>query len=231
MNLKRLWRASNGAHLKPSHPLFIMIYLILTASLLNRFGPNEEREARYHMALTETLSHLPASVLPVLVENNGKRPTMLDHYIHNGKSVPVVYTETNRNPPSDKGMNEFMDLKEVIRVIEIQDTDIVIKVTGRYRVMDASFFTQVIREADRYDVWMKFYGTCSLQFEPYECVLGCYAMRAMYLSWFPLSMIRLYPSAEVAFATYVRRSLPRIQEIQTLGVECCFGEDGRILFV
>jgi len=208
-----------------------MIYLILTASLLNRFGPNEEREARYHTALTETLSHLPTSIRPVLVENNGLRQTMLDHYVHDGKRVPVIYTDTNRNPPSDKGMNEFIDLKEVIQVVGIQETDIIIKVTGRYRMMDASFVTQVIREADRYDAWMKFYGTCSLRFEPYECVLGCYAIRALYLSWFPLPMIRLYPSAEVAFATYVRRSLPRIQEIQTLGVECCFGEDGRILCV
>ena len=234
MNSKRSLRASNVAHcahLKPSHPSLIMIYLILTASLLNRFGPNEEREARYHMALTETLSHLPTSIRPVLVENNGTRKTMLDHYVHDGKSVPVVYTETNRNPPSDKGMNEFIDLKEVIRVIGIQETDIIIKLTGRYRMMDASFFIQVIHEADRYDAWMKFYGTCSLRFEPYDCVLGCYAIRALYLSWFPLPMIRLYPSAEVAFATYVRRSLPRIQEIQTLGVECCFGEDGRILHV
>jgi len=208
-----------------------MIYLILTASLLNRFGPNEERESRYHTALTETLSHLPASIRPVLVENNGLRQTMLDHYVHDGKRVPVVYTETNRNPSSNKGMNEFIDLKEVIQIVGIQETDIIIKVTGRYRVMDASFFTQVIREIDRYHVWMKFYGTCSLRFEPYECILGCYAIRALYLSWFPLPMINLYPSAEVAFATYVRRSIPRIQEIETLGVECCFGEDGRILHV
>ncbi len=223
-------RGSNSAHLKPQHHLLIMIYLILTASLLNRFGPNEEREARYHMALTETLSYLPTSIIPVLVENNGKRSTMLDHYVHNGKSIPVVYTETNRNPSSDKGMNEFIDLKEVIQIVGIQDTDIVIKVTGRYRVMDTSFFTQVIREVDQYDVWIKCYGAYHLRWDPYDCILGCYAMRAMYLSWFPLPMIRMYP-AEVAFATYVRRSLPRIQEIQTLGVECCFGEDGRILHV
>jgi hypothetical protein len=208
-----------------------MIYLILTASLLNRFGPNEEREARYHMALTETLSHLPADMIPVLVENNGTRQTMLDHYVHHGKKVRVVYTETNRNPPEDKGMNEFIDLKEVIQIVGIQDKDIIIKITGRYRVMDASFFRQVIQEADAHDVWMKFYGAYHLRWDPYDCILGCYAMRARYLSWFPLSMIRMYPSAEVAFATYVRRSLSRIQEIQTLGVECCFGEDGRILHV
>ena len=208
-----------------------MIYLILTASLLNRFGPNEEREARYHMALTETLSHLPADIIPVLVENNGKRSTMLDHYVHHGKRVHVVYTETNHNPPLDKGMNEFIDLKEVIQIMGIQEKDIIIKITGRYRVMDASFFTQVVQEVNAHDVWMKFYGAYHLRWDPYDCILGCYAMRAMYLSWFPLSMIRMYPSAEVAFATYVRRSLPRIQEIQTLGVECCFGEDSRMLHV
>lgn len=128
-------------------------------------------------------------------------------------------------------MNELIDIKEVIRVLGIQDTDLIIKLTGRYRIMDPSFFMQVIRETSEYDVWMKFYGTCSLRFESHECILGCYAMRAMYLSWFPLSMIRLYPSAEVAFATYVRRSIPRIQEIQTLGVECCFGENLRMLNV
>ena len=208
-----------------------MIYLILTASLLNRFGPNEKRDARYHTAITETLRHLPATICPVIVENNGPRSTLLDNYVHHGNRVRVVYTDTNYRLPENKGLNELIDIKEVIRVLEIQGNDIIIKVTGRYCVTDSSFFTQVIREASEHDVWMKFYGTCSLQFDPYECILGCYAMRAMYLSLFPLSMIRLYPSAEVAFATYVRRNLPRIQEIQTLHVECCFGEDSRILCV
>lgn len=208
-----------------------MIYLILTASLLNRFGPNEKREARYHSAITETLSHLPATICPVIVENNGLRSTMLDHYVHHGNRIRVVYTDTNQYPSENKGLNELIDIKEVIRVLGIQGTDLIIKLTGRYRIMDPSFFMQVIRETSEYDVWMKFYGTCSLRFESHECILGCYAMRAMYLSWFPLSMVRLYPSAEVAFATYVRRSIPRIQEIQTLGVECCFGEDLRMLNV
>jgi len=76
-----------------------MIYLLITTSILNKHGLQQqvERQRRYEYAITETLRHLPADIQPILVENNGQRATYLDHFQHQGKPVPVIYTDNNKN--------------------------------------------------------------------------------------------------------------------------------------
>ena len=93
------------------------------------------------------------------------------------------------------------------------------------------FFKEVLQNENDFDAFVKFYGTCSLQFEQYDCILGLYAMRAKYFKmFFPLT-IENYKSAEVALARYFRFTIPRLKEIDDLQVECCFGEEVRKLIV
>ena len=207
-----------------------MIYLILTASLTTRrFVVNSQRSEEYRSAITETLMHLPAEIRPIIVENNGLRPTCLDHFIHDDRSVPVIYTDNNQIIANSKGVNELLDLHAVIDRIGIRPTDMIIKLTGRYRMTSSSFFNQVIHES--YDAFVKFYGADSLQWDKNDCILGCYAIRPFYLKgWNPYT-IDNYRSAEVAFARYIRISGARIKEMETLGVRCHFAEDGRTLDV
>jgi hypothetical protein len=61
--------------------------------------------------------------------------------------------------------------------------------------------------------------------------LGCYAIRASFLSLFRPLTIENYDSAEIAFARYVRFSGARVKEMNQLDVECLFAEDNRILKV
>ena len=209
-----------------------MIYLILTASLITRrFTMNVNREKEYISAITDTLKHLPAEIHPIIVENNGLRPTCLDQFKHGGKSIPVVYTDYNRLTFKSKGANELTDLHYVIDHMNIQATDWVIKLTGRYRVTSPAFFENVIRQTDPCDAMLKFYNVDQLAWDPHHAVLGCYAVRALFLKgWNPYT-IDNYPSAEVAFAKYIRISGARITEIETLGIRCHFAEDGRALDV
>jgi hypothetical protein len=211
-----------------------MIYLIITTSINNRFGTQDanERKDRYIYAIGETLKNLPHEIKPIIVENNGKRETYLDNfYHHHNQHVKVFYTENNRQQFKSKGANELMDIKEVIEKYGIEDDDIVIKLTGRYRAFSPKIFREVIENENKFDAFVKFFGTCSLKFEQYDCILGCYAMRAKYIKLFNEYSIDNYKSAEIAFARYVRFCGARLKEMEQLDIECSFSEDLRILNV
>ena len=207
-----------------------MIYLILTASLLTkRFTMNPRREEEYLSAITQTLSYLPSTIQPIIVENNGQRSTCLDQFTHHNKKVPVVYTDHNQLSFKSKGINELLDLHTVIDHYGIQANDMIIKLTGRYRVTSPLFFDEVIK--DQYDAFVKFYDVCNLVWDKTDCVLGCYAIRAFFLKgWNPYS-IDNHVSAEVAFAKYIQQCGAQIKEMETLSVRCHFSEDGRTLDV
>ena len=211
-----------------------MIYLLITTSINNRFGQQneDERKERYLYAISETLKHLPYEIKPIIVENNGKRETYLDNfYHHHNQRVKVIYTENNKQQFKSKGANELLDIKEVIERYGIEDEDIIIKLTGRYRALSSNFFDEVIENAEKYDAFVKFFGTCSLKFEEYDCILGCYAMRAKYIKLFNQYSIDNYKSAEIAFARYVRFCGARLKEVYQLDIECSFAEDLRLLIV
>ena len=163
-----------------------MIYLIITTSINNRYGAKDqtERQERYLYAINETLKVLPHEIKPIIVENNGKRETYLDNFYHHNQRLNVFYTENNKQQFKSKGANELLDIKEVIDRYGIEDNDIIIKLTGRYRALSPKFFKEVIENENKYDAFVKFYGTCSLKFEQYDCILGCYALRAKYIKLF-----------------------------------------------
>ena len=210
-----------------------MIYLIITTSINNRYGAKDqtERQERYLYAINETLKVLPHEIKPIIVENNGKRETYLDNFYHNREHLKVFYTENNKQQFKSKGANELLDIKEVIDRYGIEDNDIIIKLTGRYRALSPKFFKEVIENENKYDAFVKFYGTCSLKFEQYDCILGCYALRAKYIKLFNHFSIDNYKSAEIAFARYVRFCGANIKEIDNLDIECIFAEDLRKLVV
>lgn len=204
-----------------------MIYLILTTSIRNRFGiiNDAKRKERYVTAIKGTLSLLPACITPIIVENNGERETYLDYFLHDGKPVRVVYTDNNTLPFTNKATNEMTDIKDVIRICGIQGDDMIIKLTGRYRMVSSDFFTDVI-EHKKIDAFVKFYNVATMKYEDNDCVLGCFAIRALHLQMYPHLLNDCKPSAEIAFAAYVRRC-GTLKEIKHLGIECEFADDQR----
>ncbi len=210
-----------------------MIYLIITTSIANRFGLKDpsERKARYLYAISETLKCLPDSICPIIVENNGQRETYLDNFTHCGKPVSVIYTTNNTLNFRNKGANELIDIKEVIMRVGISDEDMIIKLTGRYRVISSAFFDEIVVEYNTYDAFIKFFGICSGRFDNNDCVLGLYALRSKYYKLYNHLSIDNYKSAEIAFARYAHLSGARIKEIKKLDMECCFAEDQNILIV
>ena len=217
-----------------------MIYLLITTCINNRYGDKDvdERRERYLYAIVETLKQLPHEIKPIIVENNGKRETYLDNFYHHHRQhVKVFYTENNKYNFKSKGINELLDIKEVIERYGIEDDDIIIKLTGRYRALSPELFRDIIKHENEHDIWMRFStiidknNAVSLESNYYDCILGCYAIRTKFLKMFNHLTIENYNSAEIAFAKYVRFCGARIKEIEQLDIECKFGENNHTIVV
>lgn len=206
-----------------------MIYLIITTCIENKYGIRnpELRKTQYTEAIGRTLSLLPAGIQPIIVENNGPRETYMDSF-----KIPVVYTNSNKVHYYHKGINELRDMMEVVLRHNIKDDDIVLKITGRYSLLDDSFCKHVLENESKYDAFVKFFNVCTLEYMANDCVLGLIGIRAKYLKQFATKHGFQGRSMEVEFATFVR-TLPaeRICEMTHLGLHCCFADDHRILDV
>lgn len=209
-----------------------MIYIIVTASIDNGksrlcvINP-EHRKKRYMESIGALLSLVKDDniIRVVVVENGGNRKTYLDDL-----GCDVVYTDNNKYDYTFKhyGVNELMDIKEVIHRYNIHDNDTIIKLTGRYKLLDRSFINLVQENRDNYDAFIKFFNVCTLEYMHNDCVLGLLAVKSKYLKDFNYNLLK---SPEVEFATYVRENVEKIMEVQQLNLECCFAADLRILVV
>jgi hypothetical protein len=203
-----------------------MIYLIITSSIESKYGirDDEHRKRTYLECIQQALLVSNGTVKPIIVENNGARSTYLD-----GIGCDVVYTNNNVIDYGNKGVNELQDIKEVISIYNISDDDIVIKLTGRYFMMDTAFIQTVLSHPNT-DAFIKFFNVCTCEYVYDDCVLGLYAIRCKYLKQFEYECIK---SPEVEFATYIRRVIPdtNIMPIDVLNLRCCFAGDLRIQYV
>jgi hypothetical protein len=191
----------------------------------------ERRETEYRNAISQTLSLLPPSIKPIIVENNGQRPTWLTTVTFQNQPIRVIYTDHNQHPTKNKGITELMDLHMVIEQCNLSPEDIIIKLTGRYYPLSPYFFETVIREQHQFDAWIRFYNVTYKRPEQYDCVLGMYAIRCSYLMcWNPLTVPHSI-SPEVAFARYVRFSGALLREIEHIYLQCVFSKDGEVLEV
>ncbi len=202
-------------------------YLIITCSIENNYGNNDVslRTNLYKKAITNTLSILPEYITPIIVENNGKRPTFLDDF-----SCNIVYTDNNKNKHPHKGFNEMEDILQVIKECNIQDDDMIIKLTGRYFPTGDHLFKHVKNTMHETDAFVKFYNVATRVFEKFDCILGFYAMRCKFLKKF---VYHNKKGAEIEFATFVHETISesKIDAIRKLHAECCYANSNEVLQV
>lgn len=157
----------------------------------------------------------------IIVENNGERNTIL-----NMSGCTVHYTNNNSMPVSNKGRKELQDILDCIAHFGIDDTDFIVKLTGRYIIEHDSEFMREIQNLHNteYDCIVK-YGP---YFKPVDykmpnCITGLIGMRCKYIK-----QIEMPGEDPVEFnwgqATYL---IPdeKIRMVQTLGVQICPGND------
>lgn len=206
-----------------------MIYIIITTSINNKVGVqnNIHRQNRYIECINHLLELInnDLKIKPIIVENNGLRQTFLDDL-----KCDVFYTNNNIINYNHKGENELLDIKEVINQYNIKDDDIIIKLTGRYKLLNLNFINLVKNTIDNYDAFVKFFNVCTLQYMFDDCVLGLFAIKCKYLKEFKYSFLR---SPECEFADYIRKNINKnkLIEVKQLYLECCFADDLRILIV
>ena len=206
-----------------------MIYIIITTSINNKVGVqnNIQRQNRYTECITHLLELINnnVNIKPIIVENNGLRQTFLDYF-----NCDVFYTDNNIINYYHKGENELLDIKEVINQYNIKDDDIIIKLTGRYKLLNSKFINFVENNINNYDAFVKFFNVCTLKYMFDDCVLGLFAIKCKYLKEFKYSFLR---SPECEFADYIRKNINKnkLIEVEQLYLECCFADDLRILIV
>lgn len=204
-----------------------MIYLLITTSINNKVGVMNEmhRKNRYADSIQQTLKliEFDTSIKPIIVENNGLRHTYLNQF-----NCEIYYTNNNNMNFIHKGVNELLDIKDIINHYKIQDDDVIIKLTGRYKVLDLSFINLVKTNSNIYDAFVKFFNVCELKYMFDDCVLGLFAIKCKYLKSF---VYPLETSPEVEFAFHVRNNANKLMEVNNLNLECCFADDFRLLNV
>lgn len=204
-----------------------MIYIIITTSINNKTGVKNEmhRKNRYIECIQQLLQLIKddKDIKPIIVENNGIRKTYFDDF-----ECDVYYTDNNKFNLNHKGVNELLDIKEIINKYKIQDDDFIIKLTGRYKLLNLNFINLVKNNIDKFDAFVKFFNVCTLKYLYDDCVLGLFAIKCKYLKEFNYNLTK---SPECEFAEYVRKSVEqnRLMEIINLDLECCFADDLRIL--
>lgn len=213
-----------------------MIYIIITTCVNSNYGINnyEHRKNLYIENINYLLNLIENNNMlkPIIVENNGLRPTYLDEL-----NCDIVYTNNNSKSFNHKGVNELLDIKYIINKYNISDEDIIIKLTGRYKVLNNNFFNLIIDNINNvdninnYDAFIKFFNVCTKTYMYNDCVLGLFAIKCKYMKKF--NYINFHKSPEAEFSSFVRENVNKnkIFEVNMLYLQCCFANDLQILCV
>ena len=186
------------------------IHHIFTCSI----GGEDHEDWLYAACIRDTMKKL--SGLPIIfyvVENNGKRLTLLDTI----EGIHLIYTDSNKNDWFN-GTKEFSDIQSVIELYAINDEDIVIKQTGRYTIERPTFIERVVDYESIADVFMKFYDICSATFRHRDCILGLYAVRSYVMKGYFKHLIIKDDACESSFASYIRHTVvaDKVMEVRFL---------------
>lgn len=193
-----------------------MIFFIITTCI---FANNKTRNKQYINAITKFINitkDIPNSKI-IIVENNGNRETYL-----NKLGCEVYYTENNKLPTINKGYKELKDIHDCIKTYNINDTDFIVKVSGRYIIHDDSEFINVVKTIDNNIHCIIKYGA---YFKPQnikieDCITGLIGMRCDYVK--QIKLPEEYQPVEHNWAkvTYLIND-ENIYKVNKLGIDIC----------
>lgn len=88
----------------------------------------------------------------------------------------IIYTNTHSNSIRNKGVLEAMAMMKFFDEFDIDDNDIILKITGRYSLIDDSFIRLI--ESTNHDFYGRFMD------ENRQVFTGCFAMRKnIFVDW------------------------------------------------
>jgi len=214
-----------------------MIYIIITASIDNNYCDgikaqnlprnSPERDNRYITSITQLLQLLnnDPDIKPIIVENGGKRKTYLDNF-----NCDVLYTNNN-GQYIHKGFNEQLDIQQVIKEYNINDDDTIIKISGRYKLLN-NYFINLVKNNNK-DAYIKFFNVATRQFTYTTMASGLFAIKCKYLKDFNYSGLK-NKSTDTELVEYILSNVNKnnIMEIENLNLEyALFGSNNMLLIV
>jgi hypothetical protein len=157
-----------------------MLYFIVTTSLFNECLIRKEQYINSINKLKQIIQDLNIlNYKIIIVENNGKTDTFL-----NMLDCEVYYTKNNFLQTTNKGLKELHDILDCIDKYNINDTDFIVKMTGRYILNDNSEFMNIIKNINNtnYDCVIK-YGPYyePVNYKMNDCVTGLIGMSCYYV--------------------------------------------------
>jgi len=157
-----------------------MLYFIVTTSLFNDCLIRQKQYINGINKLKKIIHDLNIENYKIIiVENNGKRYTFL-----NMLDCEIYYTENNFLQTSNKGTKELQDILDCIDKYNINDTDFIVKMTGRYILNDNSEFMNIIKNIHNtnYHCVIK-YGSYynPVNYKMNDCITGLIGLSCYYV--------------------------------------------------
>lgn len=164
-----------------------MIYFLVTSSLIDKHPspwiiklPEEYRLKEYANGIEKILKiskDIPNSKV-IIIENNGRRKTFLNLY----QGCDVYYTNNNRINTKNKGIKELKDIKDCIEHFGIEDNEFIVKLSGRYEVIDKSPFIEQLNNLEGIDCILR-YGSFNKPSDTKvkDCITGLIGMRCKFV--------------------------------------------------
>jgi len=157
-----------------------MLYFIVTTCIFNECLIRKKQYINGINKLKKIIQDLNIlNYKIIIVENNGKRHTFL-----NMLDCEVYYTKNNLLQTNNKGIKELQDILDCIEKYNINDTDFIVKMTGRYILNDNSEFMNVIKNINnsKYDCVIK-YGSYfkPVNYKMNDCITGLIGMSCYYV--------------------------------------------------
>jgi hypothetical protein len=157
-----------------------MIYFLITTSLFNNCSIRKNQYTTGINKLKKIINNLDIrNYKIIIIENNGKTDTFLNTF-----DCEVYYTTNNFLPTTNKGYKELQDILDCIDKYNIKETDLIVKMTGRYILDDDSEFMNIIKNIynTKYDCVIK-YGSYlkPVDYKMDDCITGLIAMSCFYV--------------------------------------------------
>jgi len=115
----------------------------------------------------------------IIIENNGNRNTFLNYL-----DCEVYYTNNNSLPTYNYGYKELQDVLDCIEHYNINDSDFIVKMTGRYILEEDSEFMKEIKNINetKYDCVIKYGNPLYLvNYKMRDCITGLIGMKCYYI--------------------------------------------------
>lgn len=157
-----------------------MIYFIVTTSLFNDCSIRMNQYINAINKLKQIILKLNIENYKIIIiENNGEKNTFL-----NLLDCEVFYSNNNFLPVNNKGYKELQDILDCIKEYKINDTDFIVKMTGRYILHDNSEFMNTIKNIHntKYECVIKYGPYFSpVNYKMNDCITGLIGMSCFYI--------------------------------------------------